>query len=249
VLALTIDHVLCWYYSKLVVASFHIMTQGIHEVHITVDVSDPTVYNRFYNYCNCKPGLKAILATSSTGDYPVQLMTSMYESGTMKELIAFANQVAKQMRENNLPVIRVKVESHANNDGVPKTETDYQEWLKKHQYALVGAPYFEFHAKINLGTMTYSQLTHACHEFQKEYVDVFSAVSVNLMGSKKPLMTCRVYNHGHTYAFKIKDLLCEKIKKLGFVIDGQIQDEFSVHDNNEMLDAGWLIPHNIKSKL
>lgn len=207
---------------------------GLFEIHITVDIS--TGLYKLWEYTNNNKGVKLIMAVADEGLCKDQYMISKWKNGNFSDVVNRALEMELDMISMDIKPIRVKVESMAHNNGVPATTSDYESLSKSKE--IMGRPYFEFHAKIELNSHTIKDLTTMLKGIR--YTDTFVAHSINICGSKVPLLTIRVYNHGRDYAIHAKDIVLTQIKTM-FKIIGNIQQEFSVFDTNEEMDKGWLI--------
>lgn len=215
--------------------------KGLFEIHITVLNTD---IMRLLKYVNNNPekNLKIVYAISSNGDHPHQLMISKWKSGSALESINSALEISDSMDNFGLSIVRTKVESMASNRGVPQTNEEYENY-EKHIINEVNIPYFEYHAKINLNGKTIDDLENTVNYIKSLNISNFRiGVSINAMGSKRlPLLTMRMYYCGFDEAEEIKNMvLDDHIKKSGYTIDGCIQREFSVYDNNKTIDKNWL---------
>lgn len=220
------------------------MISGLFEIHITVDHTTKSGFYNLFKYVSKNDGMKLILAVAKDGDYPNQYMISKFKNGTEQEVIDRALQIKEGMIKKNIEVLRVKVESMAFNEGVPVTDEDY----KKYDINRIGRPYFEFHAKIKTENITeLEEVIISLREILERWKEnevcksTFIALSFNLCGSKIPLLTIRVYNHGRHTSIGIKDFILNYLKIVTYHIIDAIQQEFSVYDTNDSLDKGWLI--------
>lgn len=227
------------------------MINGLFEIHITVDHTDKNGGNGFYNlynYVSKNNGMKLILAVAKNGDYPnqntgslTQYMISKFKNGTEQEVIERALEIAREMKQENIEVLRVKVESMAFNDGVPVTMEDYKKYILLPK---TGKPYFEFHAKIKPFNNELESLVEFWNKNTILKPHVFVALSINLLSrseNKNPLLTIRVYDGGRIDAIDLKNAIFDDLKNKNYHIIDAIQQEFSVYDTNENLDKGWLI--------
>lgn len=218
------------------------MIKGLFEIHITVDhLADGGFYNLF-NYVSkqgAQGAMKLIFAVAKEGIHRDQYMISKFKNGTIEEVINRADQIKKEMEDMGISILRVKVESMAFNEGVPVTEIDYTNFLNTTK---TGKPYFEFHAKLKVDSL--EKIEKIIEEIRTGYYDLISvkvALSYNILGSKLPLLTIRIYNHGRNIALYHKDKILDQIKGYGYHITDAIQQEFSVYDTNDEFDKGWLI--------
>lgn len=213
-----------------------IKVKGLFEIHITVNTNNG--YYPLWKYTHDKKDLKIILAVSENGDYKDQYMISKWKNGNYQEVLDKTNQIVNDMKLNNIDILRVKIESMAHNDGVPYTEEQFNQFI---QNKLTGKVYFEYHAKVDLNNNSYDKFNKWCNNqnsFKEN--DIYIANSVNICGSKIPLLTIRCYNHGRQIAEFNKNLLLDDLKNFGFKIIGNIQQEFSLYDTFDNLDKNWL---------
>ena len=210
---------------------------GLFEIHITVDKNDD--YYKLWSYTFNKKDFKLILAVSDIGVHKEQFMISKWKNGTVSEAIDKANKIAKDMIVHGIKVERVKVESMAHNPGVPDSDEDFN---KIKENFVVGKPYFEFHAKIDIMSNTLEDSIYWCNERHKSYSsEIHLAISANICGSGSPLLTIRIYDHGRNYSIRVKNEILDNLKKDGYKVIGNIQQEFSIYDTNDNMDKGWLI--------
>jgi hypothetical protein len=199
--------------------------EGLHEIHITTHPKDLFAL-RMYCIDN-NPQLKPILAVSQKGDSPIQPMFSKFKNGTALEVIERANYMATIMQDYGIRVTRVKVESMMHNIGVPTEENT------------LCSPdnYFEFHLKIEVANSSeWIKLDKCCSKYNAHLS--FNAFKKETV----PLVTLRLPgNLGSKKAIEIKNDLMIHLKDNGFHSNSSIQSEFSVYDNNQSLDKGWLI--------
>lgn len=216
------------------------MISGLFEIHITVDHLGNSFYN-LYNYVSKNNGMKLILTVAKNGDYPTQYMISKFKNGTEQEVIERALEIAREMKKENIEVLRVKVEAMAFNEGVPVTMEDYKNYILLPK---TGKPYFEFHAKIKPFNKELESLVDFWNKNTILKPSVFVALSINLLSrseNKNPLLTIRVYDGGRIDAIDLKNVILDDLKNKNYHIIDAIQQEFSVYDTNENLDKGWLI--------
>lgn len=236
---------------------------GLFEIHITFVNEDDSIMNliKFKNAYSEK-NLKMVLAVSSKGTHLNQLMISKWKSGTSHEAICCARDLVLDAEEYNLKILRIKVEAMASNHGVPQTNQEYINYTNSIK-DINSSPYFEYHAKINLNGKTIDDTEILLSRFYAEYcnempeterlmnesnidastpIRVNVALSINAFSVKqKPLLTIRVYNCGFNNAEKIKNNIIDNhIKKHECTIEGCIQREFSIYDDNKGVDYGWL---------
>jgi hypothetical protein len=203
--------------------SFIDMIEGLHEIHITVDSSDLFGLRMYCMDTKTKP----ILAISEYGNHPIQAMLSKYKSGKALEIISLAKEMAKQMAEKyNIRVLRIKVESMMQNEGVPVLENDE----KDDQF------YFEFHLKVSVeNSDNWKKIANICKTVNAHLS--FNAAKKETI----PLITLRLpVSLGSNKAMKRKDDLLQLLRVNNILVHDGIQSEFSVFDSNVELDKGWL---------
>lgn len=215
---------------------------GIFEIHITVDITDDMY--KLWKFVKNNNGMKLILAVSQTGVYKEQYMISKYSSGNFAEMLDKIKIIENDMAASSISIVRTKIESMAHNNGVPQTEEEFLEFMNQNT-DLVGNPYFEFHAKIDLCDNTMddyeTMLNNKLVVDSNKLVDTVYASSINLCGSKIPLLTVRIYDHGCNFSTNQKNIIFDALKEKGYKIIGGIQQEFSVYDTNDGIDKEWLI--------
>lgn len=221
--------------SKKIIKNYKFYFSGIFEVHITVEYEGKFV--KLYDFILKHQQLKMVFAVSSVNNN--QLMVSYFSKQASEKLVIdSANKLAKEMEQNEIKVLRVKVEGH-NVKNTPQTSLDFFEvknyLYKNYKYE---RPYFEFHVKVNI-TSHCLVLERICGNFP------FVAVSYNICSSNcKPLLTIRVYNEGFIQAKRYKDKVLNYLKSCGYTFDDKIQQEFSIYDTNVELDNGWITSYN-----
>jgi hypothetical protein len=195
---------------------------GVFEIHISVDPVQITKLRLF----TMKNKMKPILAVAQHGQHPNQLMISKWTTGTVLEAVSRAKEIADQLKDDGLDVVRVKVEAMAHNKGVPQEPNGDAD----------PSHYFEFHIKIPIEE----------HRSWQELEDLAAAsrcaVSFNAFkDTVAALVTMRVSaSRGYREAETMKDSLLAALKGGGFVAGGEVQKEFSVFDSLPEYDAGWL---------
>jgi hypothetical protein len=196
---------------------------GVFEIHISVDPVQITKLRLF----TMKNKMKPILAVAKHGDNPNQLMISKWTTGTVFEAVSRAKEIADQLKDDGLDVVRVKVEAMAHNKGVPQEAN--RDVDPSH--------YFEFHIKIPIEE----------HRSWQELEDLAAAnrcaVSFNAFkDTVAALVTMRVSaSRGYREAEMMKDALLMALKVGGFAAGGEVQKEFSVFDSRPEYDDGWLL--------
>jgi hypothetical protein len=195
---------------------------GVFEIHISVDPEQIARLRLF----TMKHKMKPILAVAQHGENPNQLMISKWTTGSVSVATERAKDIAAQLTDAGLRVVRVKVEAMASNAGVPQAPNN--DTSPSH--------YFEFHIKIPVADdRDWDELeklasSHGCGVSFNAFKDAVAA-----------LFTLRVAaSRGYCVAEKMKDDLLAEIARAGFVAGGEVQREFSVLDTSPHYDAGWL---------
>jgi hypothetical protein len=204
--------------------------KGLFEIHITVDHTTHTGLYDLVRFTADHKDMKRILAVGWSGVWPNQYMISKWSNGTAVSVVTKAEGIAEDMRKAGIVVKRVKVESMAHNDGVPVSDNQWSD------------NYFEFHAKVDLGTHTLEEFEEDLGDLEHSEYTVLGT-SFNLTGtSGVPLLTLRVEGQlGRAFAIAEKDLVLEQLKDDGYDILGSLQSEYAVYDTNREIDDGWLV--------
>jgi hypothetical protein len=214
---------------------------GIFEIHVTIDPENN--YFKLVNFIKRfekEKGFKIVFAISSVANN--QYMLSHFTRKTdEQEAINSANQIAADLTEEGIKVLRVKVEGH-NAKGTPQTNKDYievEKYLTQKYNNKCGKPYFEFHVKV-ADHKNRTDYFKNLEEAVRQYNGV--AISYNLCSSnRKPLLTIRVYNSGFITAQQYKDKVMNELKDIGYIFEDNLQQEFSLYDTNSELDKNWLL--------
>jgi hypothetical protein len=194
--------------------------KGLFEIHITVDETEPF---KLFQFCGAR-GCKLIYAITENNNK--QMMISKFVNGTPTTTMEKMRKLEDLMKNiYGMTIKRSKIESMMFNDGITGD-------------AVVPGTYWEFHAKILLGEMSLIELTAFCAKVSCE--DVRVNWSVNICGSKVPLLTLRMHECARDSAIEKKDKILARLKFVGFHVDGQIQREYAIYDSNKELDANWL---------
>jgi hypothetical protein len=195
---------------------------GVFEIHISVDPVQITKLRLF----TMKNKMKPILAVAQHGENPNQLMISKWTAGTVLEAVSRAKEIADQLKDDGLDVVRVKVEAMAHNKGVPQEANSDVD----------PSHYFEFHIKIPIDEH------RSWQELEGLAAKSGCAVSFNAFkDTVAALVTMRVSaSRGYLEAQRMKDALLAALEEGGFAAGGEVQKEFSVFDSRPEYDAGWL---------
>lgn len=208
---------------------------GLFEIHITIDTENYGFYRLWE--LSAREKIKIIFAVADKGKYPHQYMTGVWFSGDFASALEMMRGLESRMAAAGIIIMRSKIEAMASNEGVPANDCEFCGYMEANAGILVGRPYFEYHTKVILrGEQTCSELAAQCTSTD----NVKCAVSINLCGSQKPLLTIRVYNHGREYADEQKDKIVAALATAGYTVSDKMQREFSVYDSNDAIDSGWL---------
>ena len=195
--------------------------EGLFEVHL---ITIPTKQTQLFGYITNLKNDKLIrprptCANSLYGDCPIQPMLTFWIKGDINEVTNEVKLIEQDMISKQIPVIRTKIESMANNKGVPDQ--------------CKGSNYFEFHFKIDLkDTKEWNKLVeiitpYGGHLFYNPYSKTLN-----------PIVTIRRYS-------SLTDLE-ETYSKLNSVLNSfglnthSLEKEYSVFDSNVNLDKNWL---------
>ncbi len=197
------------------------MITGLFEVHL---ITTPESQNKLFGYITNITNPKIIrprptCSNSLHGDYPVQPMFTFWFNGTTESVTDMVREVEKDMNDNQIPIIRTKIESMAHNTGVPLEISDDH--------------YFEFHFKIKIySTKDWNNIVnlispYGAHLFYNPYNK-----------SLNPIVTIRRYEplqQLEDVYLNVKQLLEDNEYELS-----EPEKEYSVFDSNIALDKNWL---------
>lgn len=163
-------------------------------------------------------------------------MTSSYHCGEYPSIV---EQIEREAYEyfKNFPIIRVKIEALASNDGVPETN------LEKILLWDIDSTYFEFHYKVLIEndrtTHKLDQLREICNG-QNGYPLHLSHNAFHQLNENHfhYLITMRLFNMGRTSAFAYNENV------ISYLTDNQfpplkVVREFVVYDSHIGLDKDW----------
>lgn len=195
---------------------------GMFEVHlITTPQFEPQLFGFVANVSK-NPALirpRPTCARSLYGSCPVQPMLTFWAKGTYPQVRELVSGVEKQMLDAGMSIVRTKIESMANNDGVP------DRCVEQH--------YFEFHWKVPVrdtkewNTLVKLLTPHAVHLFFNPYNK-----------SLTPVATLRCYTSRTDLEASFAAV--QKLQRDNGFEPTDPEKEFSVFDSNVNLDKGWL---------
>lgn len=196
---------------------------GMFDVHVTVDETEIYKLNSFVNYHN----IELAFAIGSSGTHKQQLMTSMYSKGNGKEAVLYAIKIKEQMQDFGIKVLRVKIESLANNPGVAEFANSAICKGNNHYY-------YEFHFKVKIDTpKDQEKLDVICKKCHASY-----AINFLSKNRKDPLISFRCKGDYEKALIKREELIND-LQNMGLktLMDGT-HYEFTIYDDNYGLDEG-----------
>jgi hypothetical protein len=171
---------------------------------------------------------KDMATLTSTGEYPRQPMVSGFTSTDDRQVaVSLALGVAGYLFDNNIHVVRVKVE---------KLITLDPDAVDEEYSNVTGDNYYEAHIKIGKSIpdpSTYASLARICLKYGAQLL--FNPYSPKMA----PVTTMRMYD---------TDLCTFKVQHEALVADLEVADfllikqhiEYGVYDSNVYTDEGWL---------
>jgi hypothetical protein len=205
--------------------------RGNFEVHLTVRAVG--TLDAFRAWCEaerCKC-VRIVLARGAQLEQP--MATWRRDDTVLPDVLAEATERAQDLEHAGFAVARVKVEADPSNDDVPVTDDDA---------LLQPSPnYFEHHVKLRREVAAGHEsllrvcLGHAAHLSRNAWREPAE-------GFEERFVTLRSYRMGRSASEqRLQRLLAALQGADEQVID--VESEYTVHDSNLALDAGWL-PHD-----
>ncbi|MDN8588353.1 hypothetical protein B2I21_24970 [Chryseobacterium mucoviscidosis] len=190
------------------------------EYHVTMSDLKQNEKETFINICN-KENVKPVLIVLDQGEYINQpMITGIVYSADYEEVKNVIEEVVAKFRDNELTVVRTKVE-------IPAKEETYFDQPMLAQ----STPYFEWHGKVYVDDVV--RLKQLCADSGGH----ISRNSLNANG-KIRFVTVREYNSSEKFysrVEKIHNILQQnKIELL------KQQYELCIYDSREELDRGWI---------
>jgi hypothetical protein len=167
--------------------------------------------------------LKTTYIELDRGEHPRQPMLTYHASGPESEVVGEAHRVADRLAADGLPVVRIKVEAHAANPGLPQTGHDDP------------GGYFEGHLRVVVGAGRLAEL----RELAVRHGAHLSQSPAKMSGLERRFVTARAHSVGAPEARRRFDRVQDAIEAAGFSID-KIEHEYVLHDTHYDLDRGWL---------
>jgi hypothetical protein len=205
--------------------------RGDFEVHLTVrSVSTLDVFRAWCEAERCKC-VRIVLARGMQVEQP--MATWRRDDTVLPDVLAEATERAQDLERAGVAVVRVKIEADPSNDDVPTSDS---------AALLQGScNYFEHHVKVRREAAAgYELLLRAC-------LDHAAHLSRNAWrkaaeGFEERFVTLRSYRMGRFASEQQLQRLLAALEGAGEqIID--VESEYTVHDSNLALDAGWL-PHD-----
>jgi hypothetical protein len=141
-------------------------------------------------------------------------------------------QDAEKLNEH-FEVVRIKLESLADNDGVPQTDAE--------ACNIPGDTYFEYHLKLKDKDITAEDDEKLKSLSKKlcEELNIRVPFSCNNLPDHQRFLNARTYKLGFKNSYSLVEKVINAIKENGFTLD-RIVSEFITYDTNKALDRGWL---------
>ena len=205
--------------------------RGSFEMHVTVCA--PGALDAFRAWCEVERW-KCVRIVLARGMHVDQPMATWRRDGTvLPSVLAEATARAKDLDHAGFTVVRMKIEADPSNDEVPATDA-----------AALLQPtcnYFEHHVKLRRavaagrGLLLRVCLDHAAHLSRNAWHEPAE-------GCEERFVTLRLYRMGRSASEQRLHRLLGALEGAGEqIID--VESEYTVHDSNLALDAGWL-PHD-----
>jgi hypothetical protein len=201
---------------------------GNFEVHLTVcAVGTPDAFRAWCEAARCKCA-RIVLARGVQVEQPVA--TWRRDDTVLPDVLAEATERAQDLERAGFAVVRVKIEADPSNDDVPATDDDAL-LLPSHNY-------FEHHVKLRRKAAAGRELLlrvcldHAAHLSRNAWREPAK-------GFEERFVTLRSYRIGRTASEQRLHRLLAALHGVGEQII-HVESEYTVHDSNLELDAGWL---------
>ena len=208
------------------------LNMSLYELHITVELS-PLDEMRWIWICN-DLNFKPIRVVNDKGENRIQNMMSKYCSReTSDEAIVYIKQIEDELDGCGFNVCRIKVEGMMMDDQFKSVVlTEYEDYQ-----------YWEFHFKIRINKAFKLQRLVDWKRKRVSKGDDCIALSMKTSGTTKyPIITIRIHTGTRDEAIQKKNEVIDSLKKAGFHVNGKIQMEYVIYDNNQDYDAGWFGP-------
>lgn len=217
---------------------------GIYEVHVTVkntaDLSAPNILTPAEDYIAlfkkaCEElRQKPLVIAMDKREKPMQLQTARYyHFPNFTEAMKRTCELANQLQQKGLPVLRVRIEAMLHNQDSPKTDDEALQ-IKEGNY-------FEMHARLvdvkDLELFKQILLGHnrdgiGSHE-QGRIKTVFSTVG----GGTRYFANMRCYKLGSISTMTYWKQLLKELEASGFAIAKEVKPEYCIYDEKPTLDG------------
>jgi len=204
--------------------------RGSFEVHLTIRAAG--ALDAFRAWCEVER-CKCVRIVLARGELVEQPMATWRRANTvLPDVLAEATKRAQDLERAGFAVVRLKIEADPSNDDVPATDDDA---LRQ-----PSGNYFEHHVKLRRATAAGSEvllcvcLDHAAHLSRNAWRKPAD-------GFEERFVTLRSYRLGR-FASE------QRLQRLLAALEGAneqiiaVESEYTVHDSNLRLDAGWLPP-------
>ncbi len=205
--------------------------RGNFEVHLTVRaIGTLDAFRAWCEVARCKC-VRIVLARGAQVEQP--MATWRRDHTVLPDVLAEATERAQDLERAGVAVVRVKIEADPANDDVPATD----------RAALLqpSCNYFEHHVKLS------RKAAAGCELLLRVCLDHAAHLSRNAWrepaeGFEERFVTLRSYRMGRSASEQRLQRLLAALEGAGEqIID--VESEYTVHDSNLALDAGWL-PHD-----
>lgn len=223
--------------NNFIVDDSDIHIEGPFELHIVFDPRDEPLYFQFFlsnlekRYGIINPKTTGFCALY--GKHPLHIMLSCYmREKTTQFAMATAKQIASDMMDAGIRILRTKMESSLNSSGVPDHCSGH-------------IKYYEIHIKVQVNSM----------DVWNELVKLVKPYGAHLFQNNRSkakgihaIVTMRQYNTTSISANKLFYEVSSLVEKTFAV--SSIRAEYGFYDSNPMLDQDWMFdgndPTNIK---
>ncbi|MEW2397093.1 hypothetical protein [Streptomyces sp. NPDC046862] len=205
---------------------------GDFETHLTIGADPGGGHDEPLRRWARDHGLKYTRIVLDRGQSPDQPMVTCRGSGTLAGQRAAARAWVDRLRGDGFDVTRVKIEAAPWNDDVPRTRADAAALPPRECY-------FEHHIKLvligdaaRLDSLRALVVPHAAHVSR-------NARRALDAGRHERFVTQRCRGVGRSEARDRLDALLSALADAGHTAV-ETEEEFVVHDDNPVLDAGWI---------
>jgi hypothetical protein len=202
---------------------------GLFEAHVTVEAHDLHVLERFRDFCQTKH-VKTVQIELPQGVHRSQPMTCTRHQGTLSEVLAEAQALARLLSEAGFPVLRIKLEAAPFNADVPQTD--------EAAGLMPSANYFEYHVKVLLPEGAPLDALLECCRAHGAHLST-NAMKQRSGGRLVRFATLRCFGEGQRSADARVARLKAALSRLGQT-EAKTVCEYTVFDSNANLDDAWM---------